>query len=128
MIETVLQMNKLLVEDRRRRRRRRRGVDATAAAACESAAARAARGGRNRRRRGGRGRLSKPKRRSRSPRPRDEARPLPWVPSSDGGVSFNLAAACQYALRGRSAALPWRSEVLLRGDAPAKSRTKRTLD
>ena len=28
-----------------------------------------------------------------------EARPLPWVPSSDGGVSFNLAAACQYALR-----------------------------
>ena len=28
-----------------------------------------------------------------------EAKPLPWVPSSDGGVSFNLAAACNYALR-----------------------------
>ena len=37
----------------------------------------------------------------RPPPPRDdvEAKPLPWVPSSDGGVSFNLAAACNYALR-----------------------------
>ena len=37
----------------------------------------------------------------RRPPPRDdvEAKPLPWVPSSDGGVSFNLAAACNYALR-----------------------------
>ena len=40
------------------------------------------------------------KRRKKPARTADE-RPLPWVPSSaaDGGVSFNLAAACNYALR-----------------------------
>ena len=101
LLETVLQMNKLLVEGQapppppsprvrtqppppparaRPRRRARRTQPPPPRVRSRSP-------------------LSKPKRRSRSPRPRDEARPLPWVPSSDGGVSFNLAAACQYALR-----------------------------
>ena len=99
LLETVLQMNKLLVEGqapppppsprvrtqpppppatRARPRRRARRTQPPASRA--------------------RSPLAQP-RRSRSPRPRDEARPLPWVPSSEGGVSFNLAAACQYALR-----------------------------
>ena len=90
LLETVLQMNKLLVEGQapppppraRPQRRARR------AASVPPPPPRA------------RSPLAKARRRApRPPPPRDDGRPLPWVPSSDGGVSFNLAAACQYALR-----------------------------
>ncbi|KAH8053299.1 hypothetical protein JL722_9522 [Aureococcus anophagefferens] len=56
--------------------------------------------GRRRRRRRAAGARAKKRRQAAGRRQDDaEAKPPPWVPSSDGGVSFNLAAACNYALR-----------------------------
>ena len=98
-METVLAMNKLLVEGRddapppprsARSRLPRPAPPPTRAAAAPTRSSAPSRSRTT----------SKPKRRAKKTRD-VEARPLPWVPSSaaDGGVSFNLAAACNYALR-----------------------------